>query len=66
VEAPFLSPEEKIETLYFAVLSRRPKAVEAKFLLEHLSRTPDAREQQNAYAEVMWGLLNSPEFVLSR
>src|SRR5205814_5263964 len=36
VEAPFLPPAEKIETLYLAVLSRRPKQAEAMFLLEHL------------------------------
>src|SRR5204863_8053388 len=28
VEAPFLRPEEKIETLYLAVLSRRPRETE--------------------------------------
>jgi hypothetical protein len=66
VEAPFLPPEEKIETLYFAVLSRRPKQAETQFLLERLKQQADDPAQQSAYAEIMWGLLNSPEFVLSR
>ena len=66
VEAPFLGPEEKIETLYLAVLSRRPRQAEATYLLEHLKRQTDNQASKNAFAEIMWGLLNSPEFVLSR
>jgi hypothetical protein len=66
VEAPFLGPEEKIETLYLAVLSRRPRPAEAKFLLEHVERQADNEAAKIALAEIMWGLLNSPEFVLSR
>jgi hypothetical protein len=66
IEAPFLGPEDKIETLYLAVLSRRPRQAEATYLLEHLERQADNQASKNAFAEIMWGLLNSPEFVLSR
>jgi hypothetical protein len=64
VEAPFLTPEEKIETLYLAVLSRRPRDAESSYLQAHLQRQTDAETSSRAYAEIMWGLLNSPEFVL--
>jgi hypothetical protein len=66
IEAPFLSPQEKIETLYLAVLSRRPRQSESSFLLGHLERQAGTESESHAYAEIMWGLLNSPEFVLSK
>jgi hypothetical protein len=66
VEAPFLPPEEKIEVLYLAALTRKTKEAELKFLLAHLERQTGEEERKAAYAEILWGLLNSPEFVLSR
>ncbi|HUY33292.1 MAG TPA: DUF1553 domain-containing protein, partial [Pirellulales bacterium] len=66
VEAPFLKFEEKIETLYLAALTRKPTAAELEYLLEHVRRQPSEQERKQAFAEILWGLLNSPEFVLSR
>ena len=66
VEAPFLKPEDKIEALYFAALTRRPTPEEIEFLLDFMSRQPGEQERKQAFAQVLWGLLNSPEFVLSR
>jgi hypothetical protein len=66
VEAPFLSSEEKIETLYLAVLSRRPRQSEARYFVEHLERHAEEPDDKTAYAEILWGLINSPEFVLSK
>jgi hypothetical protein len=66
VEAPFLSTDEKIETLYLAVLSRRPRQSEARYLLEHLERRVGELDEKTAYSEILWGLINSPEFVLSK
>jgi hypothetical protein len=65
VEAPFLQNEAKLEALYMATLSRKPSEKEMTHLLEHV-QARKADEQKQAYAEIMWGLLNSPEFVLSR
>ena len=65
VEAPFLAPQAKIETLYLATLSRKPTEKEMDFLLKHVEQTTNT-DQPQALAEIMWGLLNSPEFVLSR
>jgi hypothetical protein len=66
VDAPFLPPQEKIETLYLAVLSRRPRPQESSFLLEHIERQTNGQTGSQSYAEIMWGLLNSPEFVLNK
>lgn len=66
VEAPFLADDAKLETLYLATLSRKPSAKEMEYLKEHIGSRQASDEQKQAYAEIMWGLLNSPEFVLSR
>lgn len=66
IEAPFLSTEEKIETLYLAALTRRPTEDEMVYLLNHVRQPSDEKERKQAYAQILWGLINSPEFVLSR
>ncbi len=66
IEAPFLSPAEKIEVLYLAALTRKPTIEEADFLLRHVKEQKTDDERRAAYSEVFWGLLNNPEFVLSR
>lgn len=66
VEAPFLNAEQKLEALFLASLTRRPEANELAFLLQHVNGQKTEPERKAAYAEIMWGLLNSPEFVLSR
>ncbi|HEV3344021.1 MAG TPA: DUF1549 domain-containing protein [Pirellulales bacterium] len=66
IEAPFLSTEEKIEALYLAALTRRPTEEEMVYLLNHVRQPSDDQERKQAYAQILWGLINSPEFVLSR
>lgn len=66
VEAPFLQPNEKIEALYLAVLTRRPRPAEMEFLLHRLDAAADDKPDNAGYGEIMWALLNSPEFVLCK
>jgi hypothetical protein len=66
IEAPFLTTEEKVETLYLATLTRRPNDNERRYLLDHIQKQPGEQERKQAYAQILWGLVNSPEFVLSR
>lgn len=66
LDAPFLDTEEKLKTLYLATFSRPPRADEQRFLLEHIRKQPSEDRQKQAYAEILWGLLNSPEFVLEK
>jgi hypothetical protein len=66
VEAPFFGTADKIETLYLAALTRRPREEELTYLLEHVKSKPTDDERKAAFAEIFWGLLNSPEFLLSR
>lgn len=66
VEAPFLRNEEKLETLYLAALSRSPRQEEMDYFLKYVAGKPSEEERKEAFAEIFWGILNSPEFVLSR
>ena len=64
VEAPFLTDKERIETLYLATLSRRPAPAESQRLLAYVQSRPTLEEQCQAYADILWALVNGPEFVL--
>jgi hypothetical protein len=69
VDAPFLTTEQRVETLYLAVLSRRPEAKEldraVKFVESAVKGAKGTDAASNALADVFWALLNSPEFVLN-
>jgi hypothetical protein len=66
VEAPFLDDAEKIHTLFLATLTRPPSEVEARRLKEHVAKRAASGENGQAYAEILWALINSPEFMLIR
>jgi hypothetical protein len=66
LDAPFLNTEAKLNTLYLATFSRLPRDEEKQFLLEHIRKQADGDKQKQAYAEIFWGLLNSPELVLEK
>lgn len=66
VDAPFLKSEQKLDALFLATFTRLPNETEREFLLQHVSAQPEIEKQKEAFGEVFWGLLNSPEFVLSR
>ncbi|HEY7314177.1 MAG TPA: DUF1549 domain-containing protein [Gemmataceae bacterium] len=65
VEAPFLKEAEKLDTLFLAAYSRLPRPDERDRLLKVVRAKPDDREAtRQAYANIFWALLNSPEFIL--
>ncbi|MCA9135460.1 MAG: DUF1553 domain-containing protein [Planctomycetales bacterium] len=66
VESPFFDEGTRIETLYLAVLTREPSEAEKKSLTEYLENKPDDTKRRKAFGEILWALLNSPEFVLCR
>jgi hypothetical protein len=66
VDAPFLDDAEKIETLFLATLTRPPSAIEARRLKEHVQKQAAHGKAGQAYAEILWALINSPEFMLIR
>lgn len=66
VESPFFDEQQQIETLYLAVLSREPTSRELIALKAYLQNVTTDLERNKAFGEILWALLNSPEFVLCR
>jgi hypothetical protein len=70
VENPFMTADQRIETLYLAALSRMPTAKELARMKRFIDESaPDGvdreKKQKQALADVFWTLLNSSEFVLN-
>ncbi len=63
-DAPFLSPSQRIDSLYFAALARPARAEELKRLLPLVEKCSNAAERRRALATVFWALLNSHEFAV--
>ncbi|MGL4550272.1 MAG: DUF1553 domain-containing protein, partial [Gemmataceae bacterium] len=55
---------EVVEKLYLTVLSRRPGPDEVSRINQYLTKTKDTRRE--AWAGVLWALMNSSEFALNR
>jgi hypothetical protein len=64
VDAPFLRDTEKLDTLFLAAYSRLPRPDERERFLKVIRAKEDPAYQRQAYANIFWALLNSPEFVL--
>ncbi|MBN9121427.1 MAG: DUF1549 domain-containing protein [Planctomycetes bacterium] len=64
VDAPFLKDTEKLDTLYLAAYSRLPRQSERERMLKVVRAGGTTESRRQAYANVFWALLNSPEFVL--
>jgi hypothetical protein len=65
IEAPFLEPAQKIETLYLATLSRKPRADEMDRLLKYFEDGGPKNDPKTALTDIFWVLLNSSEFILN-
>lgn len=58
-------PESVIDALYIAALSRKPSETELDVILGEKPKTAGAPEMKSFYDSVMWGLLNSSEFLFN-
>ena len=56
-------PDEAVESIYLATLSRRPTAEEKRMLLEYVA---GADSPAMAYSDILWAVLNGSEFTLVR
>lgn len=65
LEAPFFTNIERIEVLYLATLSRKPRATEWELLDGYISDDAKDNELQEGLADILWALLNSAEFTLN-
>jgi hypothetical protein len=64
-KAPFLDTPGRIETLYLATLTRRPRPEELSLLVRYVDRHEGREDRAKALADVFWALLNGPEFHLN-
>jgi YHS domain-containing protein len=62
IAPPADNPAKAIEAIYLTVLSRRPTAAEATFMIDYAKRRND---QQATYQDILWVLLKSSEFVMN-
>ena len=57
------SPREAVDALYLKTLARRPNPKELATCLHHLDSVNDRRE---GFEDILWGLVNSTEFISRR
>ena len=57
------SPKEAVEVLYLKTLARRPNPKELSTCLRYLDTVGDRRE---GFEDILWGLVNSTEFISRR
>jgi hypothetical protein len=56
--------DQRIRRLFLIALARPPRAPEAQYFAESLEGTQDrARAERQAYADMLWALINSTEFL---
>jgi hypothetical protein len=65
VKAPFLDTPGRIETIYLATLTRRPRPDELSLLVRFVDGRKTAEDRERALADVFWAVLNGPEFHLN-
>lgn len=62
VDAPFLDTRGKVETLFLAVLGRRPTAKQAEAMIGYIDGGGPEYDSRRALGDVFWALINSTEF----
>jgi hypothetical protein len=65
IDAPWMKPADKVEALFLAALSRKPRAEELARLVKYVDRGGPSGDKDKALADVFWALLNSSEFILN-
>lgn len=62
---PLMTDAERIETLYLAALTRRPRQEELDRMTAYVDSGGPSKNQKAALADVFWALLNSSEFLFN-
>jgi hypothetical protein len=61
-EAPFLDAAGKVESLYLAALTRRPRPDELAAMVAYVEEAKTDEGRARALSDIFWAMLNSPEF----
>lgn len=65
IDAPFFTDAERVESLFLAVMSRSPSDAEREQFMRYVQDKADAGERRKALGDILWAMLNSPEFILN-
>ncbi|MFN0052663.1 MAG: DUF1549 and DUF1553 domain-containing protein [Planctomycetales bacterium] len=65
-EFPQMTTPERLEALYLASFSRRPRPEELERLVPYIDEGGPSHDPKKALGDVFWALLNSSEFLLNR
>jgi hypothetical protein len=65
LSAPFFSDNQRVQTLFYATLSRPPSESERTKFEGYLTARPAPQDKQAALGDMLWALLNSAEFTLN-
>lgn len=64
-EAPYLETAGRVEVLYLAALTRRPRLEELALVVDYVDRREGEADRARALADAFWAILNGPEFRLN-
>jgi hypothetical protein len=65
-EFPLMTSGDRIEALYLAAFSRKPRTDELDRLVRYVDSGGAAKDPKKALSDVFWALLNSSEFLFNR
>jgi hypothetical protein len=65
LEAPFFTNRQRVEVLYLATLSRRPRPGEWQLLEDYVPAGVAGAELKETLSDLLWALLNSAEFTMN-
>ncbi|HVX09616.1 MAG TPA: DUF1549 and DUF1553 domain-containing protein [Pirellulales bacterium] len=65
LEAPVFDDRERVEALFLSVLSREPTAAEQDKLVRYVAQGGETGDRRQALGDLLWAMLNSPEFILN-
>lgn len=65
LDAPVFDDRERVEALFLSILSREPTAAELESLVEYVSKGGGAGDRRKALGDLLWAMINSPEFILN-
>ncbi|HET6880024.1 MAG TPA: DUF1549 and DUF1553 domain-containing protein [Pirellulales bacterium] len=65
LEAPVFDDRDRVEALFLSVLSREPTDAEQDKLVRYVAQGGESGDRRQALADLLWAMLNSPEFILN-
>lgn len=65
-DSPFLSRDDRIDTLYLATLTRLPDSRQRSKITSWIDAHAQGKDTTQPLSDLLWGLVNSSEFVLNR